>query len=59
MSENNTEAEAAATKWQQKANERINRKIRLLQEEFDEVTLLRQLADEVRRFRKRTTQRYD
>jgi hypothetical protein len=59
MSNNNTEAEAATTKWQQEVNEKINRKIRLLQQEFEEVLLLRHFADEVRRFRKRLTDRYD
>jgi hypothetical protein len=49
----------AITKWQQEINERINRKIRLLQEEFKEVILLRHVADEVRRLRKRLTERYD
>jgi hypothetical protein len=59
MSNNNTDAEAATTKWQQEVNEKINRKIRLLQEEFKEVLLLRHVANEVRRFRKRLTDRYD
>jgi len=49
----------ATTKWQQEINEKINRKIRLLQEEFEEVILLRHVADEVRRLRKRLTERYD
>jgi hypothetical protein len=56
----NTGAEAnATTKWQQEVNEKINRKIRLLQEEFEEVLLLRHVANEVRRFRRRLTDRYD
>jgi hypothetical protein len=59
MSNTNTEADAATTKWQQEVYERINRKIRLLQEEFEEVLLLRHVANEVRRFRKQLTNRYD
>ena len=49
----------ATTKWQQEINEKINRKIRLLQEEFEEVIFLRHVADEVRRLGKRLTERYD
>jgi hypothetical protein len=59
MSNTNTEADAATTKWQQEVYEKINRKIRLLQEEFEEVLLLRHVANEVRRFRKQLTNRYD
>jgi len=59
MSNTNTEADAATTKWQQEVYEKINRKIRLLQEEFEEVLFLRHVANEVRRFRKQLTNRYD
>ena len=59
MSNTNTEADAATTKWQQEVYEKINRKIRLLQEEFEEVLLLRHVANEVRRFRKQLTDKYD
>jgi len=59
MSNTNTEADAATTKWQQEVYEKINRKIRLLQEEFEEVLLLRHVANEVRRFRKQLTNKYD
>jgi hypothetical protein len=59
MSNTNTEADAATTKLQQEVYEKINRKIRLLQEEFEEVLLLRHVANEVRRFRKQLTNRYD
>jgi hypothetical protein len=59
MSNTNTEADAATTKWQQEVYEKINRKIRLLQEEFEEVLLLRHVANEVSRFRKQLTNRYD
>ena len=59
MSNTNTEADAVTTKWQQEVYEKINRKIRLLQEEFEEVLLLRHVANEVRRFRKQLTDKYD
>jgi hypothetical protein len=59
MSNTNTEADAATTKWQQEVYEKINRKIKLLQEEFEEVLLLRHVANEVRRFRKQLTNGYD
>ena len=59
MSNASTEADAVTTKWQQEVYEKINRKIRLLQEEFEEVLLLRHVANEVRRFRKQLTDKYD
>ena len=59
MSNTSTEADAVTTKWQQEVYEKINRKIRLLQEEFEEVLLLRHVANEVRRFRKQLTDKYD
>ncbi len=59
MSQSNTEAKRATVKWQKEVNEKIDRKIKLLQEEFEEVLLLKHIADDVRRFRKLLTQRYD
>jgi hypothetical protein len=59
ISSTSTEADAVTTKWQQEVYEKINRKIRLLQEEFEEVLLIRHVANEVRRFRKQLTDRYD
>jgi len=58
----NTSADAgtAAARWQRGVNEKINHKIRLLQEEFEEISLLRHVADEVRSLRKKLlTERCD
>jgi len=43
----------AAARWQRGVNERINHKIRLLQEEFEEINFLRQVADEKRNLREK------
>ena len=59
MSKTSAKADSVTTKWQQEVYEKINRKIRLLQEEFEEVLLLRHVANEVRRFRKQLTNKYD
>jgi len=60
VSDTGTNAGAAAARWQRELNEKINHKIRLLQEEFEEMSFLKHVADEVRNLRKKLlTERCD
>ena len=59
MSKSNVEAETATTRWRRELYERINREVKILQEEFDDVLFLRRVAIEVKRFRRQLTNRYD
>jgi hypothetical protein len=59
MSKSNVESETATTKWRRGLYEKINREVKILQEEFDDVLFLRRVAIEVKRFRKQLTNRYD
>lgn len=58
MNKTKTKADAT-TNWRQQVYEKIDRKIRALQQEFEELLLLRNVANEVRRFRIRLNEKYD
>jgi len=58
MNKTKTKADAG-TNWRQQVYEKINRKIIALQQEFEELLLLRHVANEVRRFRMRLNEEYD
>jgi len=54
VSKNDVDSDTAAARWQREVNEKINHKIRLLQEEFEKISLLRLIADEIRNIRKKS-----
>jgi len=53
VSNTGAKAGTAAARWQQEFKEKIKHKIRRLQEEFEEVSFIRHVADEVRDLRKK------
>jgi len=54
VSDTGSSVGTAASRWQREVNEKIKQKLRLLREEFEEISFLKQVADEAKNLRKKS-----